>query len=364
MDFSAFLGSPMRKKDDKPKLRTVDEGPEGEVSLLDEQTMGENEEKLRLEVKDRSELKFRTHEPKIKEWVGQDDVTLEDNWNTQKQPARLHKGFWTAIGVVLLAGTSWLAVEISGPRKQEDKLIIETQILLEREKQAEIDARQTIDTIEEVTRKFHASSSTDEMLKYVRHPNRVGPSLREYYSKNPMKGSEVVSVVDMNPMTHGRRGGFWVVLSELSSGIDAELVVEVNSPTDAKVDWETHVCAQPMEWERFVKDRPAGYSGDFRVFAQLDNFYNYEFADEKKYQAFKLSTLNSSEVLYGYATRDGKVFRELVELITKNSNQKLPLMLRLHLQEGLQSKDGLLIEQIVSPSWFLIDFTEVKIDDR
>jgi len=39
-------------------------------------------------------------------------------------------------------------------------------------------------------------------------------------------------------------------------------------------------------------------------------------------------------------------------------------MLRLHLQEGLQSKDGLLIEQIVSPSWFLIDFPEVKIDDR
>jgi hypothetical protein len=69
-------------------------------------------------------------------------------------------------------------------------------------------------------------------------------------------------------------------------------------------------------------------------------------------------------VLYGYATRDGKAFRELVELITKNSNQKLPLMLRLHLQEGLQSKDGLLIEQIVSPSWFLIDFPEVKIDDR
>ncbi len=364
MDFSAFLGSPMRKKDDKPNLRTVDESPEGEVLRLKGQPVAENEEKVRLDIKEKSELKFKTHEPKLDAWERQDDVTLEDDWNIQKQPAKLHKGFWIAIGVVLLAGTCWLAVEIFGPRKQEQKLIIETQILLEREKQAEIDARQTIDTIEEVARKFHASSSTDEMLKYVRHPDRVSPSLKEYYSKNPMKGSEVVSVVDMNPLTLGRRGGFWVVLSKLSSGIDGKLVVEVNSPTDAKVDWETHVCAQPMEWERFVKDRPAGYRGDFRVFVELDNFYNYEFADEKKYQAFKLSTLNSSEALYGYATRDGKAFRELVELIKKNSNQKLPLMLRLHLQEGLQSKDGVLIEQIVSPRWLLIDSPEVKIDDR
>ncbi len=360
MDFSAFLVSPMRKKDDKPNLRTVDESPEGEVLRPEGQPVAENEGNVRLEIKERSELKFKTHESKLDAWEGPNDVTLEDDWNTEKQPVRLHKGFWIAIGLVLLAAIGWLSVEIYGLKRQEEQQILEAQRLLEREKQAEIDARQTIDVIGEVVRKFYASSSTDEMLKYVRHPDRVGPSLREYYSKNPMKGSEVVWAVDMNPMTLGTRGGFWVVQAKLSSGIDGRLVVEINSPTDVKVDWETSVCAQPMEWERFVKDRPAGYRGDFRVFVQIDNFYNYEFADERKYQAFKLTTLNSSEVMYGYALRDGQTFRVLEELIKNNRNEKVPVMLRLYLQEGFQSKDGVLIEQIVSPRWLLVDYPEGK----
>ena len=308
-------------------------------------------------------MKFRSHEPKLEEFLGPQDVTLEDEWNTtpaRPVPTRLSKGFWISIAVIVLAGLGWLGFEISRLKQQEKVVMIDTQSLLEKEEQSEIDARQTIATIQDVVRKFYASGSADEMLQHVRHADRVGETLRKYYTDRPIKPVEVTAVVDMNPLTIGTSGGFWVVLTKLSSGEDGKLVVEVKSPTDAKADWETHVCAQPMEWDRFVKDRPAGYRGDFRVYAELENFYNYEFADSNKYQAYKLTTLGSDEVIYGYALREGQAFRAIDESLMQNQIKKVPLLLRLHLQEGLQSKSGVLIEEVVAPRWLLVESPEVK----
>ncbi len=360
MDFSAFLAPAMQKKDDKPSLVTVNEASEEEVLLLEGRSVPENEGKVRLEVKDRSGVKFRTHEPKVAEWLGQEEASIEDGWNSEVEPARSLKGLWISLGVVFLVGMVWMAVEITGVIREKEEESVDPQSSLEREKQSEIDARQTIDTIQVTVRNFYASSSADEMLKYVRHPDRVGPSLREYYSKNPMKGSEVMSMVNMDPMIIESRGGFWVIQAKLSSGVQEHLAVEVNRSTEAKVDWETYVCAQPMEWDRFVKDRPAGYRGDFRVYIEFENFYNYEFKDSEKYQAYKLTSLNSHEVIYGYAARDGQAFREIDKLINQNKNRKLAVMLQLYLQEGLQSKSGVLIEQFVAPRWLILDSPEVK----
>jgi hypothetical protein len=138
------------------------------------------------------------------------------------------------------------------------------------------------------------------------------------------------------------------------------LVVEVNNPRDAKVDWETYVCWQPMEWDRFVKDRPEGYRGDFRVFVERDQFYNYEFADSEKYQAYRITALNSQEVMFGYAPRNGEIYQVIDQLLTRNNNQKVPMLLRLHLKEGLKSKSGVVIDGIVAKQWLLVESPEVK----
>lgn len=360
MDFSAFLGPPMKKKHDPPKLRTVDESPEEKVSALDAVVVDKNEEKVRLEAKDRSELKFRTHEPKLEELVDQSEVTLEDEWSVQAQPPRIHKGLWISIGMILVLGVAWLVFEIMQLKKPEVAVQVDPVNLKELEKQAERDAIQTVATIQDVVRRFYRAETVEEMLKHVRHAERVGPMMLDHYTRNPLQASEVVSVVDMNPLMIGTHAGFRVVLTKMSNGVDGKLVVEVMSPVDAKVDWETHVCAQPMDWERFVKDRPAGYRGDFRVYAEREDFYNYEFADSTKYQAFKLTTLHSYEVIYGYAPRDGQAFRVIDQLLVQNNDQKVPVLLRLHLQDGLQSKSGVLIEDIIAPRWLLVDSPEVK----
>jgi hypothetical protein len=364
MDFSAFLGSPMQKKDDSTIIQPSDDGLEGEFLSSNDQPMGENEEIVRLEGRDRSELKFRTHEPKLEERPNQDDVTLEDEWNTpvvEKASVPLHKGFWILIGVILLAGMGWLAYEVSQLKRQEKVKVVSTaQNFTKTEEQSEIEARQTITTIHETVRKFYASSSVDEMLQHVRHADRVAESMKKHYADHPLSAAEVIEFRDMTPLTIGSNGGFWVVLTRLDTGMDGKLVVEVYSPTDVKVDWETFVCAQPMKWDQFVKTRPAGYRGDFRVYAALDSFYNYEFEDSDKYQSFKLTALNSDEALYGYVVRDSEAFRVIESSLKQNGNQKVPMLLRLYLQEGLQSKSGVLIEDVVAPRWLIANSPEVK----
>lgn len=365
MDFSAFLGLPMQKNNDPPKLRIVDESSEWVILPSDPQLTNDtsqlevDERAVRLEVKDRSELKFRTYETKLEEWVEQENATLEDVWNTNRVTTRRYKRIWIAIGFILVSGIGWLSFDFFQTNETELAVQEAEQRLQESKDRAGREASQTIATIKDVVRKFYRSSSVDEMSKYVRHAERVRPLMEDYYSEKTMKSVEVISIENLNPLTIGNRGGYWSIIAKLDSGVNA-LVVEVNNPSDVKVDWETHVYSQPMKWERFVKDRPKGYRGDFRVYVERDNFYNYEFADSDKYQAYKITALNSYEVIYGYAPRDGKAFREIDPLITQNQNQKSAVILRLYLQEGLQSKSGVLIESIVAPRWLLLDSPEVE----
>lgn len=116
MDFSAFLGLPMQKNNDQPKLRIVDESSEwvnlpSDPQLMDDvDKLGSDEKAVRLEAKDRSELKFRTYETKLEEWVDQEDVTLEDGWNANRVPTGRYKRIWIAIGLILFLGIGWMVL--------------------------------------------------------------------------------------------------------------------------------------------------------------------------------------------------------------------------------------------------------------
>jgi hypothetical protein len=373
MDFYAFLGLRMQKNNDRPKLRTVDESPEELIVLLDGRPTVEtgkfrgHEEIVRLEAKDWGELKFRTHEPKFEEWVEQESVAFEDAWNTKKakqdSPHAPHRYrfFWISTGLILLAAIGWLVWDIFQQKDSKLSKLLAPKISQEGEDQLGREAMRTISTIEEVVRQFYRANSVEEMSKHVRHAERVRLLMEEYYSKNPMKASsEVARMVDMNPVTIENQGGFWVVMAHLESGLDDKLVVEVNSPRDAKVDWETYICWQPMEWDRFVKERPEGYRGNFRVYVERDQFYNFEFADSEKYQAYRITTLNSQEVMFGYAPRNGQVFQVMDNLVARNNNQKVPMLLRFHLKEGLKSRSGVLIDEVVATQWLLAESPEVK----
>ncbi len=354
MDFSAFLESPMRKHKKTPELRQVEELPKEDLELLPET----EQKKTRLEVKDRSELKFRSHEPVLVEMDQVEDISPEDDWDTES-PQRRDLGWWIALGVAVLVCTIWLTIELnkSGPVAAAVGQKVGTAET--KEERDEREAKETIASIYRVVNLFYAADTPDEMIQQVRHPERVRPLMETHYSRKPLRASAVSLVEGMNPLTIGTRSDFWVVQTRHESGDQGKAVVEVLGPHHVKVDWETHVCYQPMEWDDFVKNRPANYRGDFRVYVERDDFYNYEFQDNQIYQSYKLSTLNSHEILYGYVKRDSPAYRLIEESLLQNDGRPAPMMLRLHLPEGLESKSGVSIEKIMTPRWLVIDEKEV-----
>lgn len=358
MDFSAFLVLPMQKNDNQPDLRASDDLSVGAELPVDSNFPPEQattEEKIRLEVKDRSHLRYKTHDAKLEERVEPENVSLEDEWSIEKEPNRSYRMLWISVAVIVAATIGWAWYEISELKRQKRITIEEAKTLREIEEQAERDAWQTIQTIRGVAKEFFASDSLDAMLRSVRQIERVRPMMEKYYADKTIQPQEVVRFLELAPLTIPSSGDFWIVAAEMVSGKIDRLVIEVKSPVEAKVDWETFVCAQPLDWEIFVKERPDGYRGDFRVYAENDTFYNYEFADSEKYQSYKITTINSREVIYGYAPRDGKAYQTLARLLNQKTHPKVPVILRLHLPEGLHSKNGVLIEEVVAPRWLLVE---------
>jgi hypothetical protein len=130
--------------------------------------------------------------------------------------------------------------------------------------------------------------------------------------------------------------------------------VEARSPKDVKVDWESYVCYQPMAWDEFATARPAGYTGDFRLYAELDHFYSHEFSDAENFMSLRLTALNGEETLYGYAERGGELAGRIAELIAANGGGPTPLILRLHIPEGFSSRRGVVVRSLVCPRWVFV----------
>ena len=139
----------------------------------------------------------------------------------------------------------------------------------------------------------------------------------------------------------------------LSDGIDRKLILEIDPSGVPKVDWETLVCYQPMPWDDYARQRPAGVSLDFRVYVERDSFYSHEFASSERWSCYHLTTFNSEEFLFGYVPKGGDLENEIRMLFEKEKTSKLSLILRLNIPQGTQSHNGVIIEKVVNNKWLV-----------
>jgi hypothetical protein len=165
----------------------------------------------------------------------------------------------------------------------------------------------------------------------------------------------VERVVGIDPLTIGNLATFWMVSCELEGAGRKQILVEARSKEDAKVDWETFVCYQPMPWDDFATSRPEDYTGDFRVYIERDHFFSNEFSDADVYACFRLTALDSEETLFGYANRTGQIAQQLAELIDRNRGAPAPVILRLNVPKGVESRRGLVIQRLISPRWMFVE---------
>jgi len=223
----------------------------------------------------------------------------------------------------------------------------------------------------EVLSAFLAASGPQEKLAYVRLPNRVKPMMEAWYAKHPDKPA---TAGEIRTRTKMRAGENYFVILELDvtepNPVDPALQRKVtrsfaveefekaDSSRSYKVDWETAVEWRPMSFGEFKQQQPRN-PVPFRIKIRGSGYYNHLFTDEEKWLSAELyypyPEGQNEFVFYGYIDRKGPAFRDL-EIYTMPDNNA-SLILGLRYPDNPVSRDQVIIDSLVHPSWF---FSEDK----
>lgn len=362
----------MARDEKRVELRTVDDevAREPEVVRLqnrnfqpkpnDEEpirlgTSSPQEDPNRLEVADRNELELRTHQPGLESLIDPDVLNpelAEQSWGElSERRLPIPWGWFVLLGMAIVAAVIWSLANLKESEEQAHSIRSETESALARDEIEETEALKLIERIENTLKVYFDASTVESLARLVRHPERVKPLMQEYYARHPLVQSPMKSLRVLQPLTLDNHGNFWMGSVMLADGRLVNLVIEIDELGRPHVDWETQVCYQPMTWDDYVRQRPAGQSLDFRVYVERDNFYSHEFADPQKWLCFRLTALESSETLFGYVAIGTETARMLEETTDQNPYGRTSLILRLSIPHGLQSRRGVVIEKVVSTRW-------------
>lgn len=318
----------------------------------------------RLDVPTRQDYETRTHQPGIEALIEGGPVgpeELEQDWGKESAKHRsIPWGWFVLIGMVLAGAAVWSLAGVKKADVKAAQIRGDAESVLVKDEREEKEAAALIERLDAVTREFFSATTVEALVPLVRQPERVRPLMEQYYSEHPLVPVTTVRTTILQPLTLDNRANFWMKSVQLAEGRSSNMIVEILESGEPRIDWETLVCYQPMEWDTYVATRPAGKSLDFRVYVEPDNFFSHEFADQEKWNSFRLTTLNGDETLFGYVPAGSKIAEEIVELLRRNQGARTSMVLRLNIPEGLTSRRGVVIEKLMSPRWMYVNPPETN----
>jgi hypothetical protein len=313
----------------------------------------------RLALPSRENAVLRSHQPGIEAIVATAPINQnlpEQNWGSNSSRHNpIPWGWFALIGLAITGAVVWSLNRVDKAEVKADQIRRETHSSLVGEATNEREANQLIDRIDKTLRDFFDTDSVDTLAKLVRQPERVTPLMRQYYSNKPVFSARVRTIKTLRPLTLDNRGNFWMTSIVLSNDQTRHLLLEILASGEARIDWETMVCFQPMKWDDFAVQRPPGKSLDFRVYVERDSLYSHEFMDATRWVCFRLTAQESEETLFGYAPAKSEIALTLIKLLKQNPKHKAALILRLGSPAALQSRRGVVIEKLINERWLYLD---------
>jgi len=358
-------------REKKPiELRTVEETPHRveEIVRLEKDSKAVKVMKERVELRPAAEARLevplvtgadakRTHEPGVEALMENDTAVMQADeaaWGkTEAARKPLPWGWFALLGLILLGAVAWSVARMVGARQEVEKAQQEavTKVIAAEATDEEIE--RSLGRMEEVVRQFCLAGSVDEMVRWVRHPERVRPLMERHYTATPLKPLGYQRQKGFQGAMMGTKNSYWVVKVVLADGTTKALLVEQDGDDSFRVDWETAVIYQPMPWDAYALERPAGTTLDFRVYVEEDHFFSHEFANPAQYTSFRLTAPGADETLWGYVPKNSPLESTLRQALADNPNPYKPvaMLLRLGLPTGLGSRRGVVIEQVLSKRW-------------
>lgn len=355
-----------------PKLRVVDDEAEkaddGVVRLKAAGSSFEQVQRLapekkaveepeRLESERRVISEGRSQEPGVEAILDQEEVAenVEQPWGGgDGRLAGVPYGWFVLVIAAVVAAGVWSVNQMRKGEKEVAHRLAEVRVMNEDDAAEDRAARELVDRIERVVSDYLAADTIEKILPVVRHPDRVKPLIEEEWKVRPKRAMKFARLITFQPASVPG-GAFWIIRAEVRDrdGEPQNLIVEQIGDTDVRVDWETHVCYQPMDWDRYVAERPTT-AMDFRVWVTPDSHYSHEFSDAGRWRCYRIMTRGSEEHLFGYAPADSDIARELDGYFQSNPGGKATVIARLRVPAGISSPHGVVVEKLVEPRWMYV----------
>lgn len=202
--------------------------------------------------------------------------------------------------------------------------------------------------IETAVREFMNAGSHEERCEWVRGGREMLGKMEAYYAR---EGNEPPGtfgrIVERSPLAFGGVPAEVVTVEE--EGSDEKHVFSVLPGADRMlIDWESAVAYGEVSWQELLEERPVE-PVQIRVFVKLDNYYNYEFADEDTWQCLRIKTREADEMLYAYVERDSVVGRRVLEHV--RPGLVIPLNVRVKFLPEARERDMIVIDELLHPYW-------------
>lgn len=335
----------MRNVDDREgdlpeEMRVVDEAGEPEVVRL------EPGDELRRKVK-------RTGEEVLlqNQRLGEEPEDLRSRelaWVEMEEEEKkaIPMGWFVLLGVGLLGVLGWAMFQGAGEEKVEALGAAgpgaggmeEAEVHLAR--------------MEEVLREFLGAETVAERAKWVRNGEQMIPLMQDYYREREFD-RHVYEKILTHDLAALYQHPFVVVKVSTEGGEELPILME-DLGNDFRVDWGATVSYNPVSISEYIERTPTD-PVTLRVYAQVDNYFNYEFSDERQFRCFRLNFRGSEEELFGYVPRGTELeqkFAKVMPLANRPGQRALqPMILRVRFLENSRAPRSVLIEQLESGLW-------------
>lgn len=179
---------------------------------------------------------------------------------------------------------------------------------------ADEDPVENVNRAKEVLTSFFAATTVEEMAKYVRHPEKTLPRMKEHFKDQQVKPLRFDFRLNLNWSERDTREGTHVLAEVEVDGFNKSVELVASKEADLKLDWESLVGWCEMPWQKFLESG-SPKAMEFRVQLSLPDYYNWDFSDSKKLLCFSARDADNTATVYCYCEADSETGRALLKSI-------------------------------------------------
>jgi len=162
---------------------------------------------------------------------------------------------------------------------------------------------------EPMAKTFLESKSIPELLAVVRHPGITAKRISERFPEGTISPVGLQSFADDGAVRIERSNASVKVRI---GNFELRDLFFARTKDGWKIDWESWVGWSDLPWEEFMEKAPTA-SKRFRVRLKPIIYYNFGFADDRKWRSYLIESTDGQHRLFGYVERGTRV-DELINL--------------------------------------------------